>query len=136
MSDENAGVVVIAPGLFDESAPLEPGVEIRLTPSWCQACDRYEFPQRRTCPQCGAQSPPKRLGARAIISQYTDVNYPVPGGKIPTPYAVAVADFEEGISILGVMPGVAARDLEVGQAVRTVALEVGDKISFGYEPLR
>ena len=47
------------------------------------------------------------------------------------PYTVAAAAFPEGVSILGVVAGDAA-SLRVGDPLRVVALEVGERVGFGF----
>ena len=61
------------------------------------------------------------------------MNHPPPGGLVPVPYAVAVADFPEGISILGLVSNAGtAEELELGDEVQTVAAQVGDKIGYAF----
>jgi uncharacterized OB-fold protein len=127
----------LAPGLFECDGELAPGGDLSLVASWCAACDRYEFPALQQCPACEGTTTRRRLSSHATISQFTNVNHPPPGGLVPVPYAVAVADFPEGISVLGLVSNATtAEELSVGDDVRTVAAEVGDKVGYAFEVTR
>ena len=127
----------LAPGLFECDDELAPGADVSLVASWCAACNRYDFPVLEQCPACEATSVRRRLSRNGAISQFTTVNHPPPGGLVSVPYAVAVADFPEGISILGLVSNAATvGDLRFGDEVRTVATQVGDKINYAFEVTR
>jgi uncharacterized OB-fold protein len=127
----------LAPGLFEHDGELAPGAEVFVVASHCTACDRYDFPALEQCPACEGETARTRLNRRGSISQFTNVNHPPPGGLVPVPYAVAVADFPEGISILGVVSNAqTVDDLRFGDEVRTVAFPVGDHLNYAFEVTR
>lgn len=127
----------LAPGLFEGDGEPTPGAEVFLVASSCEHCDRYDFPALDQCPACEGETTRRRLSRRGAISQFTNVNHPPPGGLVPVPYAVAVADFPEGISILGLVSNAGtAEELELGDEIRTVATAVGEKLSYGFEVTR
>jgi uncharacterized OB-fold protein len=127
----------LATGLFEWDGDLEPGSELFLVASWCSGCDRHEFPFREQCLACGGTTVKRRLAPSGTISQFTSVNHPPPGGLVEVPYAVAVVDFPQGISILGLISNVSnSDDLSVGDEVRVVAVDVDGKIGFAYRVLR
>ncbi len=119
--------------LFEWDGALEPGVPIALVASRCESCDRCEFPRRETCPSCGAPASPVRLSRTARVSQWTSVNHPPPGGLVDVPYSVVVADFPEGISILGlVSKDGSAGVVALGNQVEVVSTEVGERIGYAF----
>ena len=123
----------LAPGLFESDGDLTPGADIVLIASYCEADDRYEFPALEQCPACEGPVTQRRLSTHGTISQFTSVNHPPPDGLVPVPYAVAVVDFPEGLSILGLVSNAAnVDDLEFGDEVRTVAAPVGDQIGYSF----
>ena len=123
----------LAPGLFESDGELVPGAEVFLVASWCAKCERFDFPALDQCPACEAPSTRQRLDRRGAISQFTNVNHPPPGGLVPVPYAVAIADFPGGISILGLVSNAGTADeLQLGDEVQTVAAQVGDKINYAF----
>jgi uncharacterized OB-fold protein len=127
----------IAPGLFECDGELVAGAELFLVASRCADCDRYDFPALEQCPVCGAEATRERLDRRGAISQFTNVNHPPPGGLVPVPYAVAIADFPGGISVLGLVGNAATADeLRFGDEVETVATPVGDRIGYAFEVTR
>jgi uncharacterized OB-fold protein len=132
---------VIAPGLLSSEssdvdeleAHVAPGVPIRLCTSWCRDCDRYEFPQRKLCPQCGQPASTTALNAEGVVRLYTAVNHPPPGAAVPVPYVVAIVDFPEGISILGIVADLKnISGISKGDRIHTVAHQIGDKVGFAF----
>ncbi len=66
-------------------------------------------------------------------SQWTSVNHPPPGGLVDVPYSVVVADFPEGISILGlVSKDGSAGVVALGNQVEVVSTEVGERIGYAF----
>ena len=94
--------VLAFPDLVVEASPA-PEDAIRLAASRCPTCGRHEFPARLTCPSCLTPSEPVELGPSARLAGFTSVLHPPPGAKVPVPYHVGVAAFEEGISVMGLL---------------------------------
>ena len=123
----------LAEGLIEHDGELAPGVDIFLRASWCPSCDRYDFPYQEHCLACGGATEARRLSSNGRISQFTSVNHPPPGGLVEVPYSVAVVDFPEGISVLGLVEGVPdPAVLEFGDEVKVVAIDVGGSIGYAY----
>ena len=119
--------------LFEWDGALEPGAPIALVASRCEQCGRHEFPAHEICPACGGSASRVRLSRAARVSQWTTVNHPPPGGLVEVPYSVAVADFPEGISVLGpVRKDEPAREVALGHQVEVVAVEVGERIGYAF----
>jgi uncharacterized OB-fold protein len=119
--------------LFEWDGELAPGAPIALVASRCDGCGRCEFPRLEHCPECGGPASPVRLSRSARVSQWTAVNHATPGGLVDVPYSVAVADFPEGISILGLVRGDGSPgEVALGDEVTVVATEVGDKLGYAF----
>jgi uncharacterized OB-fold protein len=108
---------------LDEKAP-------QLVGSRCKSCSSVFFPRENTfCrnPACaGREFADAPLGRRGRLWSATDNRYAPPAPYVSKdpfePYAIAAVELEaEKMVVLGqVVPGVAARDLEVGQEMELV----------------
>jgi uncharacterized OB-fold protein len=117
--------VPAAPGWFtlDEQDP-------RLLGSRCTSCGAIFFPRESSfCrnPACaGREFEEVPLGRRGRLWSATDNHYAPPAPYVSAdpfePYAIAAVELEtEKMVVLGqVVPGVGARDLEVGQEMELV----------------
>lgn len=105
---------------------------VQLVASRCPGCDRWEFPARTYCPACNGEAVPAQLGSSGRIRLFSAVLHQPPGALIDTPYAVALVDFPEGLSVLGVVTDARVEDLHIGQPVTTVGLSVADSVSYGF----
>jgi uncharacterized OB-fold protein len=118
--------------LHASSGSLQPGNQVFLKASFCGTCDRHEFPARAYCPTCDAHPVEVALSGRATIAGFSAVLHQPPGGMIETPYAIALAEFPEGVAILGTVQGADYRDLAIGDVVETVAREIGNSVEYTY----
>ena len=73
------------------------------------------------------------LSDEAVAAGFTAVSSAPPGGLVEVPYTVVAAAFPELVTILGVVSG---GPVDVGDPLRVVAMQVGDRIGFGFEPMR
>ena len=108
------------------------GSIVALSVSKCATCGRHEFPYRDRCPSCRSDSVPALLSTRAHVVGFTSVSHSPPGALVDVPYVVATAAFPEGLSVLGRVVGVGLDELAIGDAVDTVAAEVGDGTHYAY----
>ena len=92
------------------------GETTALCASACAQCGRVEFPRRVLCPVCGSACTPRELRGPARLRVLTAVLAPPPGAKVPAPYEVGVAEFDEGICVIGLVDGPVAK----GDTVRPV----------------
>jgi uncharacterized OB-fold protein len=97
----------------------DPGEPTALCASSCPSCGRVAFPRRSLCPACGAASAPAALRGPARLRVLTAVMAQPPGSKLAPPYEVGVAEFDEGICVIGLMSG----DAQRGDAVIPVVVE-------------
>lgn len=84
--------------------PNELGSATSLLASTCPSCGRSEFPRRATCPACGADSDPVELTGPAVLRVSSAVLAQPPGSLVEAPYGVGVAEFAEGICVIGLLP--------------------------------
>jgi uncharacterized OB-fold protein len=92
--------------LFDD-APV--GAATALRASLCGDCGRVEFPRRTSCPACGAVAAPCDLRGPARLRVLTEVLAPPPGAKVAAPYQVGVAEFDNGVCVIGLVHSEAAK---------------------------
>ncbi|CAB5037968.1 unannotated protein [freshwater metagenome] len=116
--------------LYDRDVQL--GELVRLRASYCEACDRWEFPVRDYCPTCPAPVVVAALPGPARVVGFTAVMHAPPGSLVAVPYVLAVAAFLGGISIMGVVDNVELGDLEVGVLVDVIAAARGDIACYAY----
>lgn len=112
----------------------DPGRTVALRGSRCDRCGRIEFPSRTLCPTCGSVAAAIPLGPRARLRTVTSVLHPPPGSRVPVPYVVGVAEFPEGISILGLVVIDAQEHVTVGDPVDTIAYAPADVSTYGFLP--
>jgi uncharacterized OB-fold protein len=129
---EASGSTLLAEGLLMTDGIPEPGDRIALAASTCPSCHRTEFPVRDSCPSCGAATTTVALSTSCRVAGFTAVNHPPPGAVIAAPYVVAVGDFPEGISILGPVPGATFEELDIGDGMETIAIDIGGRIGYGF----
>ena len=113
-----------APSDLYVSAEL--GEPTALRSSSCPECGRHTFPARALCPACGAVSDAAMLTGPARLRVLTAVLAQPPGSLVDAPYDVGVAEFDEGICVIGLVDGAAER----GDLVEPVVFEpyVGGRI--------
>ena len=122
----------LADGLLSTTVEPAPGDVVALAASACVACGRHEFPARDHCPTCRLAMAPVALSPSPRVAGYTAVNHPPPGASIGTPYVVAIGAFTEGISVMGVVHGAGIDEITMGDALETVAVDIGGRIGFGF----
>jgi uncharacterized OB-fold protein len=81
------------------------GSPTTLTAATCGDCGRVSFPVTDRCPACTGELIPTALAGPARLSVLTAVLAQPPGALIEAPYDVGVADFDEGIRIIGLVDG-------------------------------
>jgi uncharacterized OB-fold protein len=67
---------------------------------------------------------------RGSLAGATKVLHPPPGALVEAPYAVGVAEFDCGISVIGLLLDL--DPTELGQAVEVRASRVGDRAGFAF----
>ena len=94
-----------------------PGERSALLASTCPACGRTAFPRVAVCLACGGAADPVELAGPATLRVLTSVTSQPPGALVTAPYDVGVAEFLEGICVIGLIDGTAV----AGASVTVVA---------------
>jgi uncharacterized OB-fold protein len=100
----------------------EPGTRTALLASSCGQCGRAEFPRRASCPACGAATEKIELAGPATLRVSTAVLAQAPGSQVQAPYNVGVAEFRQGLCVLGLL----VDEPEIGATVDVVVHEPYD----------
>jgi uncharacterized OB-fold protein len=104
-----------APQLFE---PGDPGHRTALLSGSCPSCHRVSFPRAGQCAACGEPLAQTSLAGPAVLTVLTAVLAQPPGAKIQAPYDVGVAQFAEGICVIGLIDG----PVEQGDQVEPVVV--------------
>jgi uncharacterized OB-fold protein len=129
----DAAARVLDARIFWEPDQVRAGEPTQLAISRCRECGRCEFLAREYCPACDGTVERAALSEHATLAGYTAVMHQPPDTALEVPYVVGVAEFREGVSILGLLVGVAVEDLAPGLPVRTIGWRVGDAVGFAFD---
>jgi uncharacterized protein len=91
----------------------------------CTVCGNHLFPRADTCTYCAAPDPePVELSGPTTLWAWTAVTAPPPGYRGDVPYGIGVAEFPEGIRVIGRLTESDPAALNAGQlmALRVVPL--------------
>jgi uncharacterized OB-fold protein len=96
-------------------APAALGQPTQLAASRCPRCDRVQFPSTASCPVCSVPSIELWLAGPAKLVFATQILAEPPDSLVSAPYGVGVAEFDEGIRVIGLLddPPSAVGDLVV-----------------------
>ena len=99
--------------------------ERRLIVQNCTACDRLQYPPRRTCDQCdsGEHLEWRQTAGRGSIDGYIVIHDPrLTAFQEETPYNVAVIQLEEdpGLKFFSNLPGTPVDEVPVGARVEVI----------------
>ena len=103
-----------------------PGSAAQLRATSCTSCGRTEFPAvDGPCPACGAATTERPLGPAAVLRGFTEVLHQPPGAAVQAPYTVAVGEFAEGVSVMGLfVPHTPVDRLAVGDPLEVCIAEI------------
>lgn len=111
------------------------GAPNRLRASRCRACARVEFPPAERCPACGGDARAIGIGPEARLGPRTAVLHAPPGALVDVPYVVGVAEFPEGISVIGLVDAPSLDDTRTGDVVDTIAHEAAPGlVTYAFRP--
>lgn len=108
------------------------GDPVGLLASRCTTCDRVDFPARERCSACPSGTKAHALRSPAVLGSRTAVLHPPPGGLVEVPYDIGVAEFPDGIAILGLL--IDADAAERGCSLEVIATAVGDRLTYAFRP--
>ncbi len=133
MGFENFGMVS-----FTSDAKVSPFVDYleqgKIMTTKCRECGRVFFPPKVDCPRCMSSDVEwiEIKGTGRLVT-FTTVNYGPSGFEDDAPYTLGIAEFEEGVKILGrVSKEMNPEDIKVGMKVKLTPLKLGNE-HFIYE---
>ena len=99
----------------------------------CDACHRFIFYPRSTCPHCFSDSLSwvEAQGTGTIYS-YTVVHRAFGPFAGQTPFVVALVDLTEGVRMMTRITGSEPAVVRIGAAVRVVFVEAGEGLTLPY----
>jgi uncharacterized protein len=122
------GPVVTLKSFFEEARAG------RLTGIRCE-CGEIAIPPKELCAACGkhawTQVP---LAGDGAVASYTVIRVPPRGRAGEAPYAVAVVQLREGVSLLGRVVDIPLESLRIGLPVRFRPIATGEQTLVGFGP--
>lgn len=106
-------------------APAAVGEHTRLAASRCQDCGRVQFPATDRCPACGTASGAIWLAGPARVVFTTEILNQPPDSLVEAPYSIGVAEFPEGLRVIGLLESPAAK---AGDSVVPVVAQPADEL--------
>jgi uncharacterized OB-fold protein len=79
------------------------GQPTQLAASRCPDCDRVQFPSTASCPVCSLRSEDLWLAGPAKLVFATKILAGPPDSLVAAPYGVGVAEFAEGLRVIGLL---------------------------------
>ena len=91
----------------------------RLEAGKCKACGFIAFPPRVVCPECGAREfVPVKLAEAGKLLTHTIIRVPPEPFEDQSPYAVGIAELDDGVRLTAQVVDCDFADLKVGMRVR------------------
>ena len=107
----------------------------RLTGIRCGKCGELAVPPKEFCPACqGRDWTAVPLAGGGTIASFTVIRVAPRGRSAETPYAVAVVQLDEGVSLLGRIVDIPFESLRAGLPVRFRPLVTGEQTAIGFGP--
>ncbi|MBI2979343.1 MAG: Zn-ribbon domain-containing OB-fold protein [Chloroflexi bacterium] len=100
----------------------------RIMTTKCRECGKVFFPPKADCPRCLTSNVEwVEINGNGTLLTYTVVNYGPSGFENDTPYILGIAEFEEGVKILGrVSKEINPRDINVGMKIKLVPVKLAN----------
>ena len=106
----------------------------------CGECGFIGFPRRLACERCGSENIKEKLeGPAGRLMTFTIVHEPFGQGSLEPPYGVGLVQFEDGVTIKGLLhPTYQAP--HVGESVLTTEIEIkgdgdDDLLTYAFTPM-
>jgi len=128
MGFEKFGVVS-----FTSDAKVAPLVDYlekgKVMMTKCQKCGRAFFPPKADCPRCVSSNVEwLEISSIGTLLTFTVVNYGPSGFENDTPYTLGIAEFEEGVKVLGrVSREISPEDIKVGMRVKLTPVKLANE---------
>ena len=127
MGFEKFGVVS-----FTSDAKIAPFVDYleqgKIMATKCKGCGRASFPPKVDCPKCMSSNVDWiEINSQGTLLTFTVVNYGPSGFEDDAPYTLGIAEFEEGVKILGrISKEINPEDIKIGMKVRLASVKLGN----------
>lgn len=111
----------------------------RLEAAKCKGCGFVAFPPRLVCPKCGARAfEPTRLAEAGKLLTYTVIRVPPGPFEDQAPYAVGIAELDDGVRLTAQVVDCDFASLAVGRRVKLAFRKISEDgpagvISYGYK---
>lgn len=111
----------------------------RLEAKKCKNCGYVCFPPRLVCPQCGAREFGfVKLADRGTLVTYTIIRVPPHQFADQAPYAVGIAELDDGVKLTAQVVDCAFTDVKIGMRVKIEFRKIyeegeGGVIYYGYK---
>ncbi len=117
----------------DFVAYLEQG---KVMATRCKGCGNLSFPPKMDCTKCGTEEVEwVEVKEPGTISTFTTVFYGPAGFEKETPYTIAIADFPEGVQMMGhIDKSLATENVKVGMKVKVRPVTRDDRFWYQFGP--
>ncbi len=111
----------------------------RLEAGRCRGCGRISFPPRVVCPQCGGREfLSVRLAETGSLLTYTIIRVPPASFEDQSPYALGIAQLDDGVRLMAQVVDCDFADLAIGLRVRLEFRKLSEDgaagvIAYGYK---
>ena len=111
----------------------------RLEAEKCGSCGAIAFPPRPICPDCGGRNfAPIRLAESGRLLTYTIIRVPPAGFEDQSPYALGIAELDDGAKLTAQVVDCDFAALQVGMRVRLEFRRISEDgpagiIHYGYK---
>jgi uncharacterized OB-fold protein len=105
----------------------------------CRSCGAVAFPPRPICPACGGKEfAPTRLAESGRILTYTIIHVPPAGFEDQSPYALGIAELDDGVKLTAQVVDCDFAALRIGLRVRLEFRRISEDgpagiIHYGYK---
>lgn len=128
MGFEKFGVVS-----FTSDAKVAPLVDYlakgKVMMTKCRQCGKAFFPPKADCPKCVSSNVEwLEISSTGTLLTFTVVNYGPSGFENDTPYTLGIAEFEEGVKVLGrVSREISPEEIKVGMRVKLTPVKLANE---------
>lgn len=111
----------------------------RLEAQKCKKCGMVLFPPRLICPECkGREFEDTKLAEKGKILTYTIIRVPPHQFVDQAPFAVGIAELDDGVKLTGQIVDCDFEDLKIGQRVKIEFRKIYDEgeagiLCYGYK---